>query len=70
MRDLFTEKKGGKLSSKKFWGNIFLALCAITYTLDGFHFYDVGKELFSSLLIAGCTLVGLRTVGGLFNNEK
>ena len=24
MKDLFTEKKGGKVSSKKFWGNIFL----------------------------------------------
>ena len=70
MRDLFTEKSGGKLSSKKFWGNIFLALCAVTYILDGFHFYDVGKELFNSVLVAGCTLVGLRTVGGMFNNGK
>jgi len=69
MKDLFTEKKGGKVSSKKFWGNIFLALCAATYILDGFHFYDVGKELFNSILVAGCTLVGLRTVGGIFNNE-
>ena len=70
MKDLFTEKKGGKISSKKFWGNIFLALCAITYTLDGFHFYDVGKELFNSILVAGCTLVGLRTFGSLFKSDK
>lgn len=70
MKDLFTEKKDGKISSKKFWGNIFLALCAITYTLDGFHFYDVGKELFNSVLVAGCTLVGLRTFGDLFKNDK
>jgi len=67
---LFREKSGGKLSSKKFWGNIFLALCAVTYVLDGFHFYDVGKELFNSILVAGCTLVGLRTVGGMFNSGK
>jgi len=70
MKDLFTEKKDGKISSKKFWGNIFLALCAITYILDGFHFYDVGKELFNSILVAGCTLVGLRTFGSLFKDDK
>ena len=64
--DLFREKNGGKISSKKFWGNIFLILCAITFVIDGFKFYDVSKDLFSPALVAGCTLIGLRTIGGMF----
>jgi len=69
IRDLFCEKSGEKYSSKKFWGNIFLALCGITYVVDGFHFYEVNNELFSPTLIAGCTLIGLRTIGTLFKDK-
>tara|TARA_B110000503_G_C7105505_1_gene395742 strand:+ start:888 stop:1115 length:228 start_codon:yes stop_codon:yes gene_type:complete len=68
--DLFRESTGGKTSSKKFWGNAFLLLCGITYILDGFHFYEVSMDLFNPTLIAGCTLIGLRTVGGMFSGGK
>ena len=54
--DLFREKTGGKISSKKFFGNIFLTLCALTFVVD----------LFNPTLVAGCTLIGLRTIGGMF----
>lgn len=64
--DLFKEKTGGKTSSKKFWGNIFLILCAVTFVVDGFHFYEVSKDLFNPTLVAGCTLIGLRTIGSMF----
>ena len=66
INDLFRERKGGKISSKKFWGNIFLILCGVTFVIDGFNFYNVSKDLFSPTLVAGCTLIGLRTIGGMF----
>ena len=64
--DLFKERKDGKISSKKFWGNVFLILCALTFVIDGFKFYEVSKDLFNPTLVAGCTLIGLRTIGGMF----
>ena len=64
--DLFREKTGGKVSSKKFFGNIFLLLCAVTFVVDGLKFYDVSADLFNPTLVAGCTLIGLRTIGGMF----
>jgi len=68
-RDLYTEDKGGKYSSKKFWGHIFLALIGFTYLVDGFDWYDINVSLFNSVLIAGCTLIGLNTVKGMFNKK-
>jgi hypothetical protein len=59
IKDLFTEEKGGKFSSKKFWGHVFCALVAVTYVMDGWHFYKINENLFNSLLIAGVTLLGL-----------
>jgi len=29
-------------------------------------FYDVSADLFNPTLVAGCTLIGLRTIGGMF----
>ena len=68
LSDLFKESTDGKTSSKKFWGNVFLTLCGLTYVLDGFHFYAVSMDLFNPTLIAGCALIGLRTVGGMFKS--
>jgi hypothetical protein len=68
INDLFKERKGGKISSKKFWGNIFLILCSITFVVDGLKFYDVSADLFNPTLVAGCTLIGLRTIGGMFKS--
>ena len=68
INDLFKETSNGKISSKKFWGNIFLILCALTFVVDGFHFYEVSKDLFNPSLVAGCTLIGLRTIGGMFKS--
>jgi hypothetical protein len=68
--DQFREKKGGKRSSKKFWGFIIMLLVCISFVLDGIDFYTANENMFNSMLVAGCTLLGLRTVGGLFGNKK
>jgi hypothetical protein len=69
LSDLFKEKADGKISSKKFWGNILMFFCAATFVMDGLHWYDVSKDLFNPTLIAGCTLIGLRTVGNMMKSE-
>jgi len=68
-RDITSESSGGKYSSKKIWGHIFLALTGATYILDGLHFYKVDHHLFDAMLIAGTTLIGLRTITNLFKKK-
>lgn len=70
LSDWFREDKGGKFSSKKLWGHIFCALVGITYVMDGWNFYKINEHLFDSMLIAGVTLLGLRTVSGLFGKKS
>jgi hypothetical protein len=68
--DQFKEKKGGKHSSKKFWGFIIMLLVCVSFVLDGIAIYTVNENLFNSMLIAGCALLGLRTIGGMFGKKK
>jgi len=67
--DQFRDKTGGKYSSKKFWGFIIMFLVCITFVLDGIAFYTANENLFNSMLIAGCTLLGLRVVSGIFKKK-
>ena len=65
IRDMFCEESGGKYSSKKIWGAIIMALVCTSFILDGLHFYKSNETLFNSMLIAGTTLIGLRTLTGI-----
>ena len=67
--DQFREKPKGKFSSKKLWGFIVMTLVSISYVLAGFTFYTVSENLFSSMLIAGTTLLGLKLVGDIFRKK-
>ena len=68
--DQFTEKKGGKFSSKKFWGFIIMLLVCVSYILTGFAFYTANETLFNSMLLAGTTLLGLRLLGDTFKKKN
>jgi asparagine N-glycosylation enzyme membrane subunit Stt3 len=57
-QDLLRERRGGKYSSKKIWGFIFMTLVSISYILDGLKFYKVSVDLFNSVLTAGTILIG------------
>lgn len=59
IQDLFRENRGGKYSSKKFWGHIIMLLVSITYVMDGFDFFEVDHHLFDSALIAGGYFLGM-----------
>jgi len=64
--DVLREETGGKFSSKKAWGHVFMILVGATYVIDGLHFYEMNVDAFNSMLIAACTLIGLKTVKELF----
>lgn len=70
LKDITTEKKGGKYSSKKIWGHIILLLVGVTYILDGFGYYHVNSSLFNTMVISGTTLIGLRTIASLFKKKS
>jgi hypothetical protein len=67
--DQFTDEKGGKYSSKKFWGFLIMLLVCSAFILDGLDFYTANKDLFNSMLIAGCSLLGLRAISGMFKKK-
>lgn len=69
LKDQFTEEKDGKFSRKSFWGFIIMLLVCAAFALDGLHFYKANESLFNSMLIAGCTLLGLTAVSGMFGNK-
>lgn len=72
-QDQLREKSNGKYSSKKVWGAIIMTLICLSFTLDGLKFYTANESLFNSMLIAGCTLLGLTSVKemvGRKNNEE
>jgi hypothetical protein len=69
-RDMFSEIKGGKYSSKKIWGSIILGLVAMTYVMDGYDFYEINTHLFDAMLIAGSSLIGLTTLSGIFTKKS
>lgn len=68
-KDQFTEEKNGKFSRKSFWGFIIMTLVCTSFVLDGLHFYKSNENLFNSMLIAGCTLLGLTAVSGMFGKK-
>jgi hypothetical protein len=68
--DLFKDSKGGKYSSKKFWGHIIMLLVCISFILDGIAVYTAQLELFQAMLIAGTTLLGLRLIGTMFKKKN
>ena len=70
IQDLFREKTDGKYSSKKIWGHIIMLFVIASFALDGLHFYTANVELFNSMLIAGTTLIGLRTVKSIFSKAN
>jgi len=69
LRDMFTENKGGKFSSKKFWGHIFMLLIGVSYACDGLDWYEINNHLFDSMLIAGTTLIGLNSIRSFFTKK-
>jgi hypothetical protein len=65
-KDISTENKGGKYSSKKIWGHIIMALVGAAFVMDGLHWFVINEGLFNSMLIAGTTLLGLNTIRSFF----
>ena len=70
LKDQLTEESGGKYSSKKFWGAIIMTLVCASFILDGLNFYTANENLFNSMLIGGCTLLGLTIAKGVFNKDS
>jgi hypothetical protein len=69
-KDITSESSGGKYSSKKIWGHVFMTLTGITYILDGLHFYEVDHHLFDAMLISGTTLIGLNAITSMFKGKS
>jgi len=69
LKDLISENRGGKYSSKKIWGHIIMILVSLAYIMDGFNFYKANETLFYYMLIAGTTLLGLRFLGKIFKRN-
>ena len=67
--DLIREDKGGKVSSKKIWGHVFMCLVGLTYVADGLHWYEMNLSAFNSMLIAACTLIGMKTLKEVFKKS-
>jgi len=68
--DLIREEKGGKVSSKKVWGHVVMALVGLAFIADGLHSYEMNVNAFNSMLIAGCTLIGLKTFKDVFTKKQ
>ena len=68
-KDQLLEDVGGKYSSKKTWGAIIMGLVCLAFVLDGIHSYTANKDLFNSMLFAGCTLLGLKAVKEIFSKK-
>lgn len=69
IKELIQEEKNGKLSTKKFYGGIAVALVFISYALDGFGFYTVNEHLFDSMLFFAGTMLGL-SIARYFSKEN
>ena len=68
--DMLREKKGGKFSSKKAWGHVVMFLVGATYVLDGLHWYVMNVNAFNTMVVAGCTLIGLRTIKQILKKDS
>lgn len=63
IKDIFTEDKNEeKFSSKKTMGIIAGLLAFMAFCVDGFHFYEIDKEMFDSMLIFSGTMLGASVV--------
>ena len=69
-RDMLREDQEGKFSSKKAWGHVIMIAVVASYVLDGLHFYVINETLFGYMLIAGCTLIGLKGLENLLAKWK
>lgn len=67
--DILREEVNGKFSSKKAWGHVFMILVGGTYVLDGLHWYTMNIHAFNSMLVASCTLIGLKTIKEIFKKS-
>jgi hypothetical protein len=62
-KDIFTEDKNdSKFSSKKTMGIIGGLLAFMAFVVDGFHFYEIDKAMFDSMLIFSGTMLGASVV--------
>jgi len=68
-QDMFREKRKGKYSSKKIWGNVIMILVCLSFVADGVAYYTANEALFNSMLITGATLLGLRGVTAIFGKK-
>jgi len=69
-QDFLREKRNGKYSSKKVWGTVIMILVSLAFVVDGMQFYTVNTTLFNSMLLAGASLLGLRSIASLFKKDK
>jgi hypothetical protein len=67
--DLIREKSGGKVSSKKIWGHIFMLLAGTAFIFDGLHWYEININAFNTMVIAGTALIGLRTLAKILTKS-
>ena len=70
IKDILTEDKDGKKSSKKIMGIIAGLLAFTAFIVDGFHFYEIDKGMFDSMLIFSATMLGASIVKGFGGGTK
>jgi purine-cytosine permease-like protein len=69
--DIFTEdKKDDKYSSKKTLGIISGVLVCVAFIGDGFEWFTVNEDLFSSMLIFSATMLGVSTIKAFAKKEE
>lgn len=69
--DIFTEdKKDDKYSSKKTLGVISGVLVCVAFIGDGFEWFTVNEDLFSSMLIFSATMLGVSTIKAFAKKEE
>lgn len=67
--DMIREEKGGKFSSKKGWGHIFMSLAGCTYILDLLEAYTMNLVAFNTMVITGCALIGMKTIKEILKKD-
>ncbi len=69
--DIFTEdKRDDKYSSKKTLGIISGVLVCVAFIGDGFEWFTVNEDLFSSMLIFSATMLGVSTIKAFAKKEE
>jgi|EP01052_Picozoa_sp_SAG31_P016916 purine-cytosine permease-like protein len=69
--DIFTEDKtDDKYSSKKTLGIISGVLVCVAFIGDGFEWFTVNEDLFSSMLIFSATMLGVSTIKAFAKKEE